>query len=112
MLNIHETQTGAIKVFKPQGPLTDQDVIAFKKLMMEAVEKTLGRFVIDLSAVPFIDSGGLEALVDVTQALSRAGQSLRLCTTTKTVREVLEITGLADNFEHYDDANGAVRSFL
>ena len=112
MLNIQETQTGAIKVFKPQGPLAEQDVIAFRKMMMEAVEKTLGRFVIDLSAVPFIDSGGLESLVDVTEALARAGQSLRLCATTKTVREVLEVTGLADDFEHYDDTNSAVRSFL
>jgi anti-anti-sigma factor len=72
----------------------------------------MGRFVVDMSAVPYVDSGGLEALADVSEELGRGGQTLRLCAANKTVREVLELTDLASLFDHFDDANTAVRSFL
>ncbi|HEV7298849.1 MAG TPA: STAS domain-containing protein [Tepidisphaeraceae bacterium] len=112
MLTIAEIQSGAIRVFKPNGALCAPDVAPFRQRMLDAVDRHLGRFVIDMNGVPFIDSQGLEALVDTTQALSRLGQALRLSGATKTVREVMEVTGLADQFEHYDDTNAAVRSFL
>ncbi|HMO24628.1 MAG TPA: STAS domain-containing protein [Tepidisphaeraceae bacterium] len=112
MLSVLETQTGAIRVLRPTGALCEPDVAPFRQRMLEAVDKHLGRFVVDLSAVPFIDSKGLESLVDATQALSQLGQSLRLCAVGKTVREVMELTGIAEQFEIYDDSHGAVRSFL
>ena len=51
---------------------------------------------VDLSAVPFVDSKGLEALVEVTEEMGKSGQVLRLCAANKTVREVLELTDLAE----------------
>ncbi len=51
-------------------------------------------------------------LVEVTEEMGRSGQALRMCGANKTVREVLELTDLASHFEHFQDANTAVRSFL
>jgi anti-anti-sigma factor len=59
-----------------------------------------------------VDSRGLEALVDVTNEMSRSGQWLKLCAVNRTVRQVLELTGLSSQFEHFEDPNSAVRSFL
>jgi len=50
--------------------------------------------------------------MDVSDELSKGGQVLRICAANKTVREVLELTDLASHFDHFDDANAAVRSFL
>jgi anti-anti-sigma regulatory factor len=44
--------------------------------------------------------------------MSRSGQALRLCNPNKTVREVLELTDLSSLFDHFEDTNTAVRSFL
>jgi anti-anti-sigma regulatory factor len=44
--------------------------------------------------------------------MSGAGQSLKLCSVNKTIREVLELTDLAAQFDQFDDATSAVRSFL
>ena len=44
--------------------------------------------------------------------MGRSGQALRLCAPNKTVREVLELTDLASLFDHFEDTNTAVRSFL
>ncbi|MDB5291436.1 MAG: putative antagonist protein [Phycisphaerales bacterium] len=111
-MKITEQRQGAVTVLKPEGALVEADAVAFKARLTEALSASLGRFVVDMSAVPYVDSKGLEALVDVTEEMGRVGQALRLCAANKTVREVLELTDLATLFDHFDDANAAVRSFL
>lgn len=111
-MRITETRQGAVVVLKPEGALIENDAAAAKAKLMSTVAASLGRFVVDLSAVPYVDSKGLEALVEVTEELGRGGQALRLCCANKTVREVMEITDLASLFEHFEDTNTAVRSFL
>lgn len=111
-MKITEQRQGAVIVLKPDGALVEQDCALFKGRMAEAMTASLGRFVVDLSAVPFVDSRGLETLVEVTEELGESGQALRLCSANKTIREVLELTELTSLFEHFEDANTAVRSFL
>lgn len=90
----------------------DQDCAVVKGRVAEAIRGNLGRVVLDLSTVPFVDSKGLEVLVELTEDLGQSGQSLRLCGVNKTVREVLDLTELTNAFEHFEDSNTAVRSFL
>ena len=52
------------------------------------------------------------SLEELSEELGKSGQSLRLCSVNKTVREVLDLTELTHRFEHFEDANTAVRSFL
>ena len=111
-MKINEQKSGAVTVLKPEGPLLEADAVVFKAKLMATLGASLGRFVVDLSAVPYVDSKGLEALVEVTEEMSRSGQALRLCSPNKTVREVLELTDLASLFEYFADANTAIRSFL
>ena len=111
-MRIHEQRSGAVIVLKPEGPLLEADAAVLKKKLMATLGASLGRFVVDMSAVPYVDSKGLEALVEVTEEMSRSGQALRLCAANKTMREVLELTDLASLFDHFEDTNTAVRSFL
>jgi len=74
--------------------------------------ESLGRILINASAIPFADSRGLEVLAELSEELGQSGRSLKLCAATDTLREVLELTELAGLFEFYDDVNDAVRSFL
>ena len=111
-MRIHEQRSGAVTVLKPEGPLLEADAAVLKKKLMATLGASLGRFVLDMSAIPYVDSRGLEALVEVTEEMSRSGQALRLCAPNKTVREVLELTDLASQFDHFEDTNTAVRSFL
>lgn len=111
-MKIHEQIQGAVTVLKPEGPLVEADAGLLKQRLLQALASSLGRFVVDLSAIPFVDSKGLEALLEVTEEMGRSGQALRMCGANKTVREVLELTDLASHFDHFEDANTAVRSFL
>jgi len=111
-MKIAEKQQGAVIVLKPEGPLIESVVGEFKVRVLKTLAGSMGRFIVDMSAVPYVDSAGLEGLLFVSEELGKGGQTLRLCAANKTVREVLELTDLASHFDHFDDANTAVRSFL
>lgn len=111
-MEIHESRQGAVTVLKPQGPLTGPDAEQFKASVSAVMDKSLGRFVVDISEVPYVDSRGLEVLKETTDELSQSGQALRVCGANETVREVLDLTQLTELFEHYQDVGSAVRSFL
>lgn len=111
-MDIVEQRQGAVTVVKPIGPLVQADADQFKARITEVMSRTLGRFVVDASAVPYVDSRGLEVLLDATEELADSGQTLRLCGVNETVREILDLTELDSQFEHFEDLNTAVRSFL
>ena len=111
-MKIQETKQGAVTVIKPAGPLTGADAVEFRTAALRVLETNLGRFLVDMTAIAFVDSGGLESLVDVTEELQKSGQMLKLCSTNKTIREVFTLTGISPLFEHFDDVNTGVRSFL
>lgn len=111
-MQISEQRQGAVTVLRPAGPLVAEDADVFKARLLEVRRASMGRFVVDASAVPFVDSRGLEVLVEVHDELARSGHSLKVCGVRETLREVLDLTEVASVLEHYEDAGSAVRSFL
>lgn len=111
-MQIVEQIQGAVTVLKPDGPLSAEDADVFARRAAGAAERSMGRLVIDATAVPFADSRGLESLLDLAEKLDEGGRSLRLAGACETLREVLDVTGLSGRFEFYAEARDAVRSFL
>ena len=109
---LHEQQCGAVTVLRPEGPMVVDDAEVFKQRASEQLRDTLGRCVIDCSQIPYVDSDGLEALLDVSEDLAHTGQALKLCGANETIRQVLTLTNLTDAFEHFSDVTSAVRSYL
>ena len=69
-------------------------------------------WVLDAQAVPYLDSRGIEVLVEVGDEMSQTGQAMRICNENGTVRQALQLTGLAERFDHFEEVLAAVRSFL
>ncbi len=111
-MEITQQRQGAVTVVRPKGPLVCDDAEEFKGALTEAFNDSLGRFVVDASAIPFVDSRGLEVLVESAGDLSQSGRSLKLCGVGETLRETLDLTGLDSLFEFYEDTNAGSRSFL
>jgi anti-anti-sigma factor len=111
-MDIQEQRQGAVTVIKPIGPLVAADAEQFKQMVEMTLVRSLGRFIVDASAIQYADSRGLEVLAELTRDLQQSGQVLRLCGAGETLREVLELTELHDQFEHFQDVTTAVRSFL
>lgn len=112
-MRIETNRHGAVTVVRPDGPvITQEDATMLKTEAFNVLGHTLGRFVLDASEMTFVDSYGLEALVDITGEVGAGGQSLKLCGISDTLREILSITGLTTRFQQFEDVQTAVRSFL
>lgn len=111
-MQIIELKQGAVTVLRPMGPLTLADADKLKARLAQVGQGSLGRFVVDASAVPFIDSRGLEVLAEAQEELARSGQSLKVCGLNETLREVLDLTEVGRLLEQFEDTGAAVRSFL
>jgi anti-anti-sigma factor len=111
-MDLEVRQVGAVRVLRPSGPITREEAEQVKAALLEAIRTHLGRVVLDVSAVTYVDSPALEALVEVTETLAAGGRALKLCAVNETLEEVLALTGLAPHFEQYEDASAAARSFL
>ena len=111
-MKVATEQCGGVAVMKPEGPITWADAEEFKTEMFESIGENLGRIILDASLVTYVDSKGLGVLVELTQELAQSGKTLKICHANETVRQVIELTGLRPLFEHFEDVNSAVRSFL
>lgn len=64
-------------------------------------------FVIDLSEVTFLASGGLATLIQAAQLVGERGHRLRLVVTTRAVRRPLQLTGSDQLFDMFEDLDAA-----
>ena len=67
--------------------------------------------VLNLEAVPYIDSAGLGEIVRTYTTVSRQGGKLKLLNLTKRITDLLAITKLLTVFETYDTEKDALASF-
>ncbi len=111
-MQMQSDMKGAVTVLKLAEPLTQQNADDFMAAVRNASERGYGRVVLDTSAMAFVDSRGLESLVELAREMENAGRVLKLCASTSTLREVFNLTGLDDRFELFEDATDAARSFL
>jgi len=110
-MEISARQHGAVTVLKPAGSLDSASAPGVASRVRGELERSLGRVIVDASALPFLDSVGLETLIDLADEFEKVGLTLKLCAANETIREVLDITGFGSRFEHFEDVSSAVRSF-
>lgn len=95
---------------KVKGPIIEEILDELSQHSANAIRAGVGRVVFDAGDIPFADSQGIELLLDVADQLSTIGQPMRLASVGGTLREILEVTGVADRFDYYEDVPQAVRS--
>ena len=69
------------------------------------------KIILNLAAVPYIDSAGLGEVVRTYTTVSRQGGQLKLLNVTKRITDLLAITKLLTVFDTYDSESEAVQSF-
>lgn len=110
-MKIEQRKHGAVLIIRPDGPLTGSDTRPVRECLDTAMITHAGRFVLDASSIPFLDSQGLEMLVDFGERIAAMGRSLKISGANETVREVFELTEVADLFEYFETPGAAARSF-
>lgn len=111
-MEIEERASGDVLILDLKGRLTlgDGDELLKDKInsvLLQGHKKLL----MNLAAVPYVDSAGLGEIVRTYTTVSRQGGSLKLLNLTKRIQDLLAITKLLTVFETFDSESEAVGSF-
>jgi anti-sigma B factor antagonist len=90
--------------------LDASNVRPFRDAMRELIEQRQ-RVVLDLSAVKFVDSSGLGALISSLRQLNQQQGDLRLCALNRSVTALFELMRMHRVFTILGSRDDAVRSF-
>jgi len=92
---IVRTQSGLLTTLRPTDSLTEEETLQqLRELVEQAIEAGETRIILDLAAVPLLNSVGLEELLDYQDRLIRAGGWIKLSHIGAVIREILRITDL------------------
>jgi anti-sigma B factor antagonist len=101
-----------VGILRLQGRFVTGSDAAFLSARKFLEEAGINKAVIDLGAVPYVDSTGLAFVVELHKFLVSRGGQLFLTNANERVREVLQITHISQIiplFEDMEDADAALR---
>src|ERR1051325_2135660 len=111
-MEIVERTVSDVAVLDLKGKMTlgEGDEMLKEKInsLLAAGKKKL---LLNLEAVPYIDSAGLGEVVRTFTTVSRSGGSLKLLNLTKRIEDLLSITKLLTVFDTYDNEAEAIKSY-
>ena len=111
-MEISERIVGGITILDLNGKLTISDGAQLLKDKCESlVFQGRNQVIVNLGAVPYMDSGGLGQLVACYTTLTRAGGRLTLLKLNARNHDLLSITKLVAVFETFDTEQDAVDSY-
>jgi anti-sigma B factor antagonist len=111
-MNIEERAVGNVVVLDIKGKIVlgDGDAL-LKDKVNSLVNQDRKNILLNLEAVPYIDSAGLGEVVRTYTTVSKHDGALKLLNVTKRIRDLLVITKLETVFETFDSESDAVNSF-
>ena len=110
-MKIARRKMGTVEVLTPDGPLTGETGEVFLEAVRTQLQTAQPRIVVSMEDVAYVDSSGLEILLDILDEVQGKSLSLKLANLTPTCREIIYLTDLIGEFDLFDDAEDAVRSF-
>src|SRR6516162_6990684 len=111
-LEISVSESSGVHLLRVRGRLTIGEASkqlseAFQRIVREAARKV----VLNLEAVPQIDSSGISSLVSICLQLAREGGALHLVCGAGRVREALRVTRLLDVIPTFESDAAAMAKF-
>ena len=106
-MEIENINQGDLLVVCPRGLLAGAEAESLRTRLSELAGNGKTEVVVDCSKLRFVDSRGLEVLMEAAEHFIRAGRTLKLTGVKPTLREVLELTELSSLFEFQVDLTEA-----
>ena len=99
-----------LTVMSVRGDLTADQVEEFRKATQARMDAKVRDFVLDVAAMEFVDSKGLEALLWLQEQCGERLGQVRLAAPTENVTKILEMTRLAPRFDSHPGVDAAIKS--
>jgi anti-sigma B factor antagonist len=112
-MKIINRKIGSVSLIAPQFPLVDGDNLNnLKQEISNSLQNGETKVVIDCSKVSYMDSRGLECLLDFFDEAKEKAGGVKLCKVNSLCSDILLCTRMSTLFEIFKESEDAVRSFL
>ena len=111
-MKLTDREENGVIVLEPAGKIMGgPDASLLHDKLYEFIEQDKKQFIVDLSAVDWMNSTGLGILISGYTTLRNNGGKLKLANVTEKIKTLLVITKLDPVFESYDSIAEAIKSF-
>ena len=97
------------KVFKIKKSLTYQNCEEVETTLNDYLDQQKNEIILDFKKISFVDSAGLELLLDMHTELKQRGGALKLVHLGALCLDILKATQLINVFRIYGDMNKAIK---
>lgn len=108
-MEIKLRRADTIYVIDVVGEMDLYNAFKLKDVVRKMIEKKIRHYIINLDQVPYIDSSGIGALLQVFADIKKNGLRLRITGVKGSVRKVIELTKLAQYFPIVADLELAIQ---
>jgi anti-anti-sigma factor len=104
-------ETGAVCILKLKGRLTSGEAVhQFENAFQQTIAGGHILLIIDLEALPYIDSSGIGSLVNALRQTNKVGGTVKLVNPAPFVAKTLKMVGILSLFEVYGSEAHALAS--
>ena len=101
---------GNVTVIAAHGPLVAEESVDLKRAVENSLTAGSQRLVLNLADVPYLDSTGIELLLELCHAGLAPRRRPKVAALSETCLEALELTDVLPRLEVFDTVDNAVRS--
>ncbi len=109
-MKVQQQTHGNTIILQPHGPLIAEELIDLRRAVDAASASQAKRVIVDLADVPYLDSSGIELLLEMGNIELAPHLRPKLASLTDTCREALELTDVLPRLEVFDNVDNALRS--
>ena len=111
-MTVHERSIGGVAILDVDGRISVQEgATVFREALSRLLNAVPPKIVVNLAAVPYIDSTVLGELVRGYTSAARRGGALKLLQVPSSVQQLLVMTRLDGVFQAFEREVDAVKSF-
>ena len=110
-MNISTREDNGILAIDIEGKLDTQTATPALEELLQCVESSPAKVLINLAHLEFVSSAGLRVILRVAKQVRGYSGELKVCGAQGVVKEVLEISGFDSLLDLYADEEAAIGSF-
>ena len=108
IVTVERTRVSDQVVLLVSGRMDAENAPQFEQECRACIAEGLTGLVVDLGELKYVSSMGLRSFVFIAKTLQTKGGALRICRLKGLVKQVFEITGLAEAFPVYESVEAAL----
>ena len=111
-MEIKKRTVGDIQILDCSGKITlGEGTMTIRNAVLDSLADNGKKIIINLGDVNYVDSYGIDELVNTYTTITGAGGKLKLLNLTKKIKALLAITKLLTVFDVFEDEQAAITSF-